>query len=130
MKMREVSIKYGTTKKRNLRTEQEEIEISITSLEEQLTHSNVNDKQNEELLTPSWSALHSSLLLVIVPQYVCLNHLLPFIWPVPKNNITMYMYVVRAFIISSTELWNQLITSDRKTIWHLSSLLKLKSYFF
>ena len=39
MKMREVSIKYGTTKKRNLRKEQEEIEISITSLEEQLTHS-------------------------------------------------------------------------------------------
>ena len=49
MKMREVSIKYGTTKKRNLRKEQEEIEISITSLEEQLTYSNVNDKQKKQI---------------------------------------------------------------------------------
>ena len=47
MKVREVYIKYGTTSKRNLRKEQEEIEISITTLEEQLTHSDVNDKQKE-----------------------------------------------------------------------------------
>ena len=44
MKVREVSIKYRTTKKRNLRKEQEEIEISITTFEEQLTHSDVNTK--------------------------------------------------------------------------------------
>ena len=49
MKVREVSIKYGTTKKRNLRKEQEEIEISITTLEEQLTHSDVNDKQKKQI---------------------------------------------------------------------------------
>ena len=50
MKVRDVSIKYGTTKKRNLRKDQEEIEISITTLEEQLTHSDVNDKQKEQIL--------------------------------------------------------------------------------
>ena len=49
MKVREVYIKYGTTKKRNLRKEQEEIEISITTLEEQLTHSDVNDKQKKQI---------------------------------------------------------------------------------
>ena len=49
MKVREVSIKYRTTKKRNLRKEQEEIEISITTLEEQLTHSDVNDKQKKQI---------------------------------------------------------------------------------
>ena len=49
MKVREVSIKYGTTKKRNLRKEQVEIEISITTLEEQLTHSDVNDKQKKQI---------------------------------------------------------------------------------
>ena len=49
MKVREVSIKYGTTKKRNLRKEQEEIEISITTLEEQLTHSDVNDKPKKQI---------------------------------------------------------------------------------
>ena len=50
MKVRDVSIKYGTTKKRNLRKDQEEIEISITTLEEQLTHSDVNDKQKKQIL--------------------------------------------------------------------------------
>ena len=50
MKVRDVFIKYGTTKKRNLRKEQEEIEISITTLEEQLTHSDVNDKQKKQIL--------------------------------------------------------------------------------
>ena len=49
MKVREVYIKYGTTRKRNLRKEQEEIEISITTLEEQLTHSDVNDKQKKQI---------------------------------------------------------------------------------
>ena len=49
MKVRDVFIKYGTTKKRNLRKEQEEIEISITTLEEQLTHSDVNDKQKKQI---------------------------------------------------------------------------------
>ena len=49
LKLREVSIKYGTTKKRNLRKEQEEIEISIPTLEEQLTHSDVNDKQKKQI---------------------------------------------------------------------------------
>ena len=49
MKVREVYIKYGTTSKRNLRKEQEEIEISITTLEEQLTHSDVNDKQKKQI---------------------------------------------------------------------------------
>ena len=49
MKVREVSVKYGTTKKRDLRKEQEEIEISITTLEEQLTHSDVNDKQKKQI---------------------------------------------------------------------------------
>ena len=47
--MREVSIKYGTTKKRNLKKEQGEIEISITTLEEQLTHSDVDDKQKKQI---------------------------------------------------------------------------------
>ena len=50
MKVREVSIKYGTTKKRNLKKEQEEIEISIITLEEQLTHSDVNDKQKKHMV--------------------------------------------------------------------------------
>ena len=49
MKVRDVFIKYGTTEKRNLRKEQEEIEISITTLEEQLTHSDVNDKQKKQI---------------------------------------------------------------------------------
>ena len=49
MKVREVSIKYGTTTKRNLRKEQEEIEISITILEQQLTHSDVNEKQKKQI---------------------------------------------------------------------------------
>ena len=49
MKVREVPIIYGTTKKRNLRKEQEEIEISITTLEEQPTHSDVNEKQKKEI---------------------------------------------------------------------------------
>ena len=49
MKVREVSIKYGTTRKRNLGKEQEEIEISITTLEEQLTHSDVIDKQKKQI---------------------------------------------------------------------------------
>ena len=53
MKVRDVFIKYGTTKKRNLRKEQEEIEISITTLEEQLTHSDVNDKQKKQI----WCAI-------------------------------------------------------------------------
>ena len=48
MKVRDVFIKYGTTKTRNLRKEQEQIEISITTLEEQLTHPDVNDKQNKQ----------------------------------------------------------------------------------
>ena len=47
MKVREASIIYGTTKKRNLRKEQEKIEISITTLEEQLTHADVKDKRNK-----------------------------------------------------------------------------------
>ena len=49
MKVREVSIKYGTTKKRNIRKELEEIEISITTLEEQLTKSDVNDKEKKQM---------------------------------------------------------------------------------
>ena len=49
MKVRDVSIKYGATKKGNLRKEQEQIEISITTLEEQLTHSDVNDKQKKRM---------------------------------------------------------------------------------
>ena len=49
MKVREVSIKYGTTKKRNLKKEQQEIEISITTLEEQLTRSDVNDKEKKQI---------------------------------------------------------------------------------
>ena len=49
MKVREVSIKYGTTKKRNVRKEQEKIEISIPTLEEPLTHSDVNDKQKKQI---------------------------------------------------------------------------------
>ena len=49
MKVREVSIKYGTTKKKYLRKEQEEIEISITALEEQLTHCDVNEKQKRQI---------------------------------------------------------------------------------
>ena len=52
MKVREVSIKYGTSKKskkRNIRKEQEEIEISMTTLEEQLTQSDVNDKQKKQM---------------------------------------------------------------------------------
>ena len=48
-KVREVAIKYGTTKKKNLRKEQEEIEISITTLEEQLSHSDVNIKQKKQI---------------------------------------------------------------------------------
>ena len=49
MKVREVSIKYGTSKKRNIRKEEEEIEISMTTLEEQLTQSDVNDKQKKQM---------------------------------------------------------------------------------
>ena len=49
MKVREVSIKCGAITKRNIRKEQEEIEISITTLEEQLTHSDVNDKQKKQM---------------------------------------------------------------------------------
>ena len=49
MKVREVSVEYGTTKKRNLGKEQEEFEISITTLEEQLTHSDVNGKQKKQI---------------------------------------------------------------------------------
>ena len=49
MKVREVLIKYGTTKKKYLRKEQEEIEISITALEEQLTHCDVNEKQKRQI---------------------------------------------------------------------------------
>ena len=48
MKVREVSIIYGTTKKRNLRKEQEEVEISITALEEQFTHSDANDNKRNK----------------------------------------------------------------------------------
>ena len=49
MKVREASIKYGATKKRKLKTKQEEIEISITTLEKQLTNSDVDDKQKEQI---------------------------------------------------------------------------------
>ena len=49
MKVREVSIKCETTKKRNIRKKLEEIEKSITTLEEQLTQSDVNDKQKKQM---------------------------------------------------------------------------------
>ena len=49
MKVREASIKYGTTKKRRLGKKQEEIEISITTLEKQLTNSDVDDKQKKQI---------------------------------------------------------------------------------
>ena len=49
MKVREVSIKYGTSKKRNIRKEEDEIEISMTTLQEQLTQSDVNDKQKKQM---------------------------------------------------------------------------------
>ena len=49
MKVREVSIKYGTTKKRRLVQKQEEIEISLTTLEKQLTNSDVDDKQKKQI---------------------------------------------------------------------------------
>jgi len=42
-------IKYVTTEKRNLRKEQEEIEIWLTTLEEQLNHADIHDKQKKQM---------------------------------------------------------------------------------